>query len=186
MNPYILTYTGRHFNFTDPREIDIVDIAHALANLCRFTGHTRTFCSVAQHSVAVSRLVPREHALAGLMHDASEAYLGDVSMPLKPLLPGYREIEARVHQAIFEHFGIDPVLPPEVKRADMKMLATERLRLMPDDPTPWPCLEGIEPLSGDGEFWGPQRAEVEFLSRFSVLLRQRDERALTPSDKMPY
>lgn len=168
---YILTHTGKHFRFSHPEEsVCSEDIAHALARLCRFTGHTNQFYSVAQHSVLVSRLVVPEHRLAALLHDASEAYLGDVSMPLKSLLPEYRQIERRVQGAIMAHFGLPPELPPEVKYADMQMLALERSKLMPEDLTPWPCLEGVEMPKLPLVPWHAARAGVEFWNEFNKAL----------------
>jgi hypothetical protein len=100
----ITTLSGKFFDILKPEEYeyDIEEIATALSNLCRYTGHVNTFYSVAEHSVLVSRIVPERLALAGLLHDASEAYLGDVSSPLKKLLPEYKRIEDRVQRAIEE------------------------------------------------------------------------------------
>lgn len=149
MNPYILTHTGIHFDLVDPQPdmIDERDIAHALAHLCRFTGHTSRFHSVAEHSMGVAHHVDGKHKLEALLHDASEAYLGDVSLPLKSLLPDYRKIEDRVDAVIRERFGLPSAKSVEVKHADLRMLAIERDVLMPLDPTPWPVLAGVMPGS---------------------------------------
>lgn len=124
----ISTYSGRFFDILKPEEYeyDINEIAHALSNLCRYTGHTNGFYSVAEHSVLVSRLVPDDLALCGLLHDASECFLGDVSSPLKQLLPEYRSIENRVEKAIANYFGIPFPYPPEIKEADKRMYWQER------------------------------------------------------------
>jgi len=134
MPAIILTATGNHFDVQhpDPSSIEILDIAHALSNLCRFTGHTSDFYSVAQHSVIVSRLVPKHLALEGLLHDASEAYLGDVSSPFKALLPDYQRIEKTVQNVIAERFDLKHPFPSEIHHADMTALASERRDLMPD------------------------------------------------------
>lgn len=179
MTPAILTHGGRYFDFTnpDPRSIDVHDIAVALSRICRFTGHPKRFYSVAQHSVLVSHLVPREYALQGLLHDAAEAYLGDVSSPLKQLLPDYKVIERRVERTIALAFGIPYPLHPSIKEADLWALVTERQDLMPDplpcyrvtDAVAWSWTEGIEPIPGGIPAFAPEVAEAAFLARYAEI-----------------
>lgn len=174
--PSILTASGVYFDFTQPEsyEYRIEAIAAALSKLCRFTGHVRQFYSVAQHSVLVSRLVPAEQALAGLLHDASEAFLGDVSSPLKALLPEYKTLERRVEQAIARAFGLPLELPAEVKHADMVALMTEEAQLMPAHTDVW--LGGIYQAAA-GVHIVPQEpalAEAVFLRRFEELATARE------------
>lgn len=180
---YMQTFTGRYFYplAPDAGNVDVRDIAHGLAMVCRFGGHTRFHYSVAQHSVIVSRIVPRELALWGLLHDASEAYLGDTIQPLKTqdAWGTFREIEGALQRCIIEQWaGLPWPEPHEVKAADRKALVTERrdvlgAPLVPYDPATWeasgaplptPMTERIEP-------WSPDRASVEFLWRFHELTR---------------
>lgn len=104
----------------DPDTISLLDIAHNLARINRFNGATKIPYSVADHSVWVSKAVPEEHALAGLLHDASEAYLGDIVAPLKPLLRDYCYLEERFDRTISDVFGVGVgrLTPHEVRKAD--------------------------------------------------------------------
>lgn len=173
---YILTHTGRHFYPLDPRpeEIEIEDIAHGLARLCRYGGHVDDvgIYSVAQHSCYVSDLLPPELKLWGLLHDASEALgLVDVPHPVKidPAMAGYRAAEERLERAIAERFGLVWPRPPEVKQADLIMLATEKRDLLRHDgDRDWGPILGVEPreLPIGRPCWKPQDAEDAFLRTF--------------------
>lgn len=129
------TYTGRLVDLSQfgPDDVRLPDIAHALSLINRFTGHSMAPYSVAQHSVVVSRLTPPEHALWGLMHDASEAYLGDVARPLKALLPEYKELEQHVQRTIARVFGLCWPIPEAVKLADNRALMAEKRDLLSVD-----------------------------------------------------
>lgn len=174
---WIIMHSGKHFDFLNlsPDAICIEDIACALSNLCRFTGHVQDFYSVAQHSFHVSYLVPPEFALEALLHDAAEAYCNDISSPLKYLLPDYRRVIKSVEEVIATKFGLPPVMSTEVKQADLVMLATERRDLDLDDGRPWKILEGIEPAPFLISPFNPRQARVLFLHRFNELFNRYSE-----------
>lgn len=111
MNRYITTYTKIHFTPADPKieEIYIQDIAHALSMMTRANGHFPEFYSVAQHCIACAgeaeaRGLSDRAALGCLLHDASEAYLADITSPVKQDLAEYRRIEAVLQTMIYEKF----------------------------------------------------------------------------------
>lgn len=170
---WLQTWSGRAFYVLDPSPADVCvpDIAHALSQLCRYGGHTKRFYSVAEHCVHVSRAVPAIDALWALFHDASEAYLGDVVRPLKHAraLVGYRDVEARVQEAICDALLLSPVEPESVERADKAILYDERRALMADPPLPWALGESGPGVGAIIEGWPPARAEAEFLARYGEL-----------------
>lgn len=174
-DPYILVSSGAKFYFHRPEDFkyDIRQIAKSLSHLCRFTGNTSEFYSVAQHSVFCSTIVDSQFALEALLHDASEAFLSDLSTPLKELLPQYRALETPTQQAINSYFGVHPVgwaaMSPAVLRADLMALATEKRDLMPFDDTPWTILEGVKPHPFKLNPESPSTACLNFLERFATL-----------------
>jgi uncharacterized protein len=179
--PYLQTVSGRSVNpfDPDPSQLDAGDIARALANLCRFGGHSRVFYSVAQHSVIVSELVEQrggdaEDCFAGLMHDATEAYLGDMPHPIKhrsALGAAFREAEDHLEQAIRDRFGIKSEVS-ELKQLDRALLATER-RAFSAEEWHWPELGGIEPLDIELRAWSPDEAADRFARRYAELDARR-------------
>jgi 5'-deoxynucleotidase YfbR-like HD superfamily hydrolase len=179
IRPDILIQSGNYFNFVEPEKnvYTIEDIAHALSNICRFGGHSARFYSVAQHSVYVAWIVAETRpdlALHALLHDATEAFLGDITKPLKQLLPDYMKLESRTERAIFERFGLPPELPAEVKHADMVMLATEQRDLMPAHDDVWERIIGIEPLRDKLFPWANQTSKGAFLREFRRLTSKQE------------
>jgi hypothetical protein len=171
MRTYIRTFTGRKVYPLDltPDQIDVRDIAHALAMVCRFTGHTRHHYSVAQHSIYVSRFVPWHLRLTALLHDASEAYIADIARPIKHTgtFDLYRAVEDKIERAVAEAFGTVYPMPPEVKEADQRMLATEIQQLMNGGPDDNPWANPYPNVYLDA--WLPAQAEEDFLYKFHAL-----------------
>lgn len=191
---FIQTRTGRRFHLLcpNPSDIRIEDIAHALSNMCRFTGHTRKFYSVGEHSVRVCRRVMETHpnddldghpfpsygdfdgnelAFAALMHDASEAYLADIARPFKhlPEFEWYRKIEDKLMKEIASAFCFQYPLHPAIKNADEVLLGTEARDLMA------PVIDGwhfrYDHLPERIKPWSPRKAKREFLELFYQLNR---------------
>lgn len=171
---FIFTFTGKRFYPIDPRpeEIDIRDIAHALSMQCRYTGHVSRFLSVAEHSLGVASLLPQELKLAGLMHDASEAYLADIARPIKHCSDFgdlYRVAEHRLMGCIAEKFGLD-FDHPLIKEADDAMIYVEANALMPPDPcwAAWyrPILAGHYTEIFN---YTPERADLLFRNMYDRL-----------------
>jgi 5'-deoxynucleotidase YfbR-like HD superfamily hydrolase len=159
---WMITRTGAHFDLQHiaPLSISTLDIAHALANINRFTGHAMRPYSVAEHSLLVVEIMERDLGvrqpgplLAGLLHDAHEAYTGDLSTPMKDMIDAasagaWRREEQRIADAVLQRFNIlytSQAHHELVKRADLMALATERRDLLPATPDPWPCLHGVQP-----------------------------------------
>ncbi len=176
MNPTILTIEGEYFDFTAPEKWrgSIQTVAHALAHICRFGGHTKRFYSVAQHCVLMSYIVPPKHALHALLHEAGEPFAGDMPAPLKMLLPEYKAIEKRIEAAVLARFDLEPTLPACIKEADHIMLATEQRDLMVQKGKEiWTRLDGVQPLKKRIWAWPIFWARWRFIWRYRELVGQR-------------
>ena len=161
------TYTGKMIDleYVQMEDICIEDIAHALSLICRYTGHTSRFYSVAEHCVLLSQAKNMPGTpLARLLHDAAEAYLGDVIRPLKQLLPHYQYLENRIHKIIEAKYQVIFNL---VKPGDTAMLIREARAIMSQE-----FFLGFDvvcdPLFGEEiriEGWSPEVAERNFLNQ---------------------
>lgn len=180
MNDWFVTYTGKRVHVMTPRheDIDIVDISHALSHLCRFSGHVNRFYSVAEHSARVARAVAVERpdlAKAALLHDAAEAYIGDVISPLKNCLPEYKVIEEEWERVVAETLGVfyEEMNDPFVKLMDRRDLLSARRDLGHAN---WSKhawsedLERLEPLPAFIQGMGPEDARIEFMSLYWKLI----------------
>ncbi len=182
MNTTIRTFSGAFFDFAapTPQMVRLEDIAHALSNCCRFCGQSREFYSVAQHSILVSELVltddlgPNvydEVRLQALLHDASEAYTGDIVTPLKRILPDFQVIEAGI-QAVIE-IALLSLQPTPETEARIKVADREALAIEGGDYMPGRTGEYGIPISGRRSIPAlpPPLAEALFLDRFTMLTR---------------
>ena len=175
---WLQTYTGKKFHVMAPTpdEVDILDIAHALSNQCRYSGHTQVFYSVAEHAFRVSLEVPPQDALWGLLHDAAEAYVIDLPRHIKQWLRqnGHRffdETEERVMRVVAEKYGLSWPQPESVDKADVLLLTTEARDLMSPLHPEWHYSEanGYPALAERIATLSPLAAEREFLRRFREL-----------------
>lgn len=105
--------------------LSVEAIAHALSNICRYGGHVNSHYSVAQHSIAIAKLAPPKYFLEGLMHDASEAYIGDIPSPMKQRIPEIKIFEERIQKRIFEEYDLVWPIPDEVEYLDKVIAQTE-------------------------------------------------------------
>lgn len=175
----IETYSGKWFDILEPIPgmIDIKSIAHSLSNICRYTGHVRHFYSVAQHSWIGSVIIPEPYKLEFLLHDASEAYIGDMSRPLKHCTEAgraYREVEANISAVIRQVFNLPSVQSDIIHEYDNMMLYAEKSQLMGNLEWTKASREACECPDNKAadiliqEFM-PQEAELKFLARFKQL-----------------
>lgn len=179
------TFSGRRFWPLAPRveDIHLEDVAHGLAMTCRYGGHTRFFYSVAEHCLIVSRYVPAELALEGLLHDTSEAWLGDMVRPLKyqDAMIEFRKAEKEIERCVAEKFGLrtDATAHAAVKEIDDRILVDEIQALM-RDPSLYlqtggsgssdDSLANIIPLGCRIDCLSPEDAEAAWLARYHELV----------------
>ena len=151
----IHTFSGIAFDLLKPQPemIRIEDIVHSLALINRFNGAAMFPYSVAQHSLYVAGLLPPELKLHGLLHDAAEAYVGDMVSPLKKIMSEYKKVEAGISRVVADVFGLAYPEPEEVKKADLAVLSAEREQVLLPSYGPWyknfphPAAIRIEPMS---------------------------------------
>ena len=167
--------------------------AHSLALTNRFNGHTERPYSVAEHSLLVCQAMGTEFAitdpwtlLAALMHDAHEAYTGDLSAPMKQLIgPAWAVEETRIQRSVLKRFNLTTAYAATrqvIHVADMIALATERRDLMPPLGPDWPCLSGVSPLPyvhllHDRQGMTPSDWKQAFIDKFEELDFARQQRA---------
>lgn len=162
---------GHYVDFSNPKpgSIEIRSIAAALSKICRFGGHCPQFYSVAEHSVHAALLAQKhgccdDAVRAVLLHDATEAYLGDMVKPLKAMNPEYAKLEQRFEAVIGEAFGVDfRRWNDEIKRFDRAMLKAEKIAMWPTDATEWVGFSTIGHESVNFSWWTCEDAEREFL-----------------------
>jgi uncharacterized protein len=171
---FVETYTGRMFFPRDPKAADlsIIDIAHHLAQQCRYSGATEWPYSIAQHCCLLSDYVtgvlkgsPLD-ALQMLLHDGAEAYLLDVPRPIKQFLPDYRTWDHNIQMCIRAWIGLSEVpIPVWQDELDSRIIADERAQLMSDSGNDW--QHDVEPLDIAIEQWGSRQSEQQFLMRYA-------------------
>jgi uncharacterized protein len=174
VGPMIKLRSGASFDFCAPElsEFTIEDVAHGLANICRYAGQCSRFYSVAEHSILVSETAVG-FEFEALLHDAAEAFMGDIPRPLKQLLPQYKKMEAAVETAIFKRFEIKWPLPLEIKHADLRVLAAEQRQIMPEGTDEWAVVEGVSPAPIVVRHLPPDEAKLLFLQRYEHLVGMR-------------
>lgn len=170
-SPSVLTVSGVLVDLYNPTLIQIRwdDVGHALGALARFNGHTRCFYSVAEHSVRVSRRVPPEDALWGLIHDAAEAYIGDIVSPVKALCPELHVIERGLLDVMCRMLGLPLEMPASVVESDARMLATEARDLLIGDTSWCKAQPYFDEIVRPGWTLDPVEAGEAWMQRFEEL-----------------
>ncbi len=172
---WILTATGQELDlvYAKPAHMNLPDVSHALAQINRFTGAARRPYSVAEHSLLVLDILQHLFApasvharLAALMHDAHEAYCGDMSSPMKAAVgDGWKVLEHRLERALRSAWGLHTAAydhGDHIRQADLIALATERAQLMPPGASLWPCLVHVQPVTWV-DLMSPDRCKADWM-----------------------
>lgn len=186
-HPFMVTYSGRKVLPLQMKveDIHILDIAHALSNMCRYNGHVSTFYSVAEHCALLADSKFPGDPRWKLMHDASEAYMPDVVYPLKELIPGFVEAEDKLLDVIAEAFELPPYtgeVKEQVKIGDKAILYWEgKLLMARASGTCW--TDGPEPeVKVTVLGLSPREAEIYFVKMFRRLFRRLFKKKGAPAD----
>ncbi len=175
---WIETITGRRFEYAKPT-YDIGEIAHALGNICRFTGQCRKFYSVAEHSVLVSRIMEDRRLgdpMEGLLHDGVEAYLADVASPAKAILSDYKKLDHALDKVMRREFKLPETKSPGCIEADWIALFIEAKELLPSKGKDWAGPAGLRELAWQQPYmiqcWTPEDATSRFMDRMTDIRRR--------------
>ena len=171
--PSLQTASGHLISLLDPDPamIEIADIASVLSRICRYAGHTKLPYSVAEHSVLITRWLQAQGCSVevqkqGLLHDAPEYLIGDMTRPLKQLCPEFKRIETGIWNAVCNRFEIDPVMFPEVKEADNRILFDEKAQVFKHN-LDWGW--SLPALGVEINFWSSGSARIHFLDESNRL-----------------
>lgn len=150
---WIATAHNRRFDFSNlnPDAICLEDIAHSLSQTCRFNGMCNRFYSVARHSYNMALYAQGRGddpviVKQCLLHDASEAYMGDMVSPLKELFPEFKKLEKNIQAMVYEKYGLPSETLPEVKDLDLRIMVLEKIKLFDDKAPKWELEDYVEPL----------------------------------------
>jgi hypothetical protein len=179
--PWKQTFTGKMFNILNPKveSVNILDIAHGLSLICRYTGQCREFYSVAEHSILVADLCKNESPelqMRALLHDAAEAYLGDFPGPAKKFFPKLKAIEALIEDTILKAFDL-PLHKfldnNAIEIADVKVMLAEKVQIMTKPDIKW-VVPKLEVPAVVLQCLSPVGAKWEFLAAYRKLEEKRE------------
>lgn len=174
----LLTFSGKEFQLQapDPEQIEIADLAHGLAYQGCFSGQTRYFYSIAQHSMLVAQLVAPQHRLAALLHHGAAAYLGEMPQTLRQLMLEYQFVEKKIMAAIGEKFGVADFDTPAIERAHQVARATEQRDLLYQTPEAGHHPESLAPIPRRIEALPPEEVKYLFAELLDELVHKATQK----------